>query len=114
MGDWMVSRVAAAIAESALSVSFAQRAYDGAKGFDAPDWLAASCAEVLARAYAARGDSKRRNEWYDVARGLVTAIVDDEDRELIASQLVSVPREASPATDARGTQRSPRKLAKGK
>ena len=51
----------------------------------------ASCAEGLARAYAALGDGDERQRWYDRAQQLVTEIKDREDRELIAEQLSSVP-----------------------
>jgi hypothetical protein len=60
--------------------------------FDAPDWLVASAAEGVARAYAALGVEQERDEWFNSAESLVAAIVDDEDRELIASQLATVPR----------------------
>jgi hypothetical protein len=60
--------------------------------FDAPDWLVASAAEGLARAYAALGNDQERDEWLRSSANLVEAVADDESRELIASQLASVPR----------------------
>ncbi len=92
MSDWMVSRAAANIGEASLSLAFALRANSGVQEFDAPDWLAASTAEGLARAYAALDDEDSRDEWINSAQGLVEAIADDEDRALIASQLASIPR----------------------
>jgi hypothetical protein len=87
----MVSRAVAGVGESALSVTFARRAFDGAGEFDPPDWLAASTAEGLARAYAAQG-----SEWYDRAQRPIAAIADDESREVVSSPLASVPRKSSP------------------
>ena len=90
--DWMVSRSAAAIGEGSLSLTFALRANDAVQEFDAPDWLVASAAEGLARAYAALGSEQNRDAWIHSAENLVEAIADQEDRALIASQLASVPR----------------------
>jgi hypothetical protein len=91
VGDWMVSRAAADVGEGQLALTFAQRAYDAAQNALIPDWLSASVCEGLARAYAAIGDSASRTEWFVAAQQLITLIDDDEDRELIASQLASVP-----------------------
>ncbi len=92
VSDWMVSRAAADIGEGSLSLVFALRANSAVREFDAPDWLVASTAEGLARAYAALGDEDARDEWVNNAEYLVEAIADDEDRDLIAGQLASVPR----------------------
>ncbi|MGC2484863.1 MAG: hypothetical protein WA359_01280 [Acidimicrobiales bacterium] len=92
VSDWMVSRAAASIGEGSLSLAFALRANSAVQEFDAPDWLVASTAEGLARAYGALGDEKVRDEWIATASNLVEAIADEDDRDLIASQLSSVPR----------------------
>jgi hypothetical protein len=92
IGDWMVSRAAAAVGEAHLAVRFAQRAYDRAQEADGPDWLGASVCEGLARAYAANGDLALRNQWYEAAEDLVERIEDHESKALIADQLDSVPR----------------------
>lgn len=92
ISDWMVSRAAADIGEGSLSLAFALRANRAAQEFDAPDWLVASVAEGLARSYAALGDESARDEWIISAERLVEAIAHEEDRDLIASQLASVPR----------------------
>jgi hypothetical protein len=92
VGDWMISRVAAALGEGRLAVRFAARA-DAAAADDAtPDWLRASTAEGLARAYAAQGDAAQRDAWRATAERLVAAIGDEEDRGIIAGQLATVPR----------------------
>ncbi len=92
IGDWMISRAASEVGEGHLALSFAQRAYDEAQRATVPDWLSASVAEGLARAFAAEGDEARRDEWIATAEHLVGLIAEDEDRELIASQLTTVPR----------------------
>jgi hypothetical protein len=92
IGDWMISRAAATVAQGHLAVWFAVRADSAAHDADVPDWLRASTAEGVARAYGAFGDAPRRDLWIIKAQGLVDAIVDERERELIASQLASVPR----------------------
>ena len=92
IADWMVARASGATNYGSLAVDFAMRASIAANADDAPDWLLASTAEGVARAYAAAGDQPRREEWYGRASELVTAIVDPADRALIAEQLASVPR----------------------
>jgi hypothetical protein len=92
VSDWLVSRAAASIGEGSLSLAFAVRANDAVQSFDAPDWLHASTAEGMSRAYAAIGSDQERDEWLNNAERLVEVIADEEDRELIASQLASVPR----------------------
>jgi hypothetical protein len=92
MADWMVSRAAAATGHGDLALHYAQLAYDRAQTPSTPDWLLASVAEGVARAYATSGDAAQRDHWFAVAKELVDMIVDREDRELIDSQLSSVPR----------------------
>ena len=91
VAEWMVARAASATGEGALAVRFAARAQSALEP-SLPDWLHASVAEGMARAYAAAGDTARREEWRARSEELVAAIADEEDRELIADQLASVPR----------------------
>jgi hypothetical protein len=90
MADWMVSRAAAAIGEGALALTFAEHAYFAVQEFEAPDWLVASCAEGMARAYDALGQEAERGEWYRTAEGLIAGIAEEEERALIADQLASL------------------------
>jgi hypothetical protein len=91
MADWMVSRTAAATKNGDLSIQFALLAFERAQASETPDWLKASVAEGLARAYACAGRVKERNSWFAEAERLVQDIIDPDDRELISSQLRSVP-----------------------
>ena len=50
--DWMVARAAAATGDGELSLRFAERAHRAAQENAVPDWLVASTAEGVARAYA--------------------------------------------------------------
>lgn len=90
ISDWMVSRAAGALGNGVLSLWFAERANDGARAEGTPDWLVASTAEGLARAYFLIGDADGGEAWTATAARLVGDIVDDEERELIANQLATV------------------------
>jgi hypothetical protein len=92
MGDWMISRAAAVSGEGHLALRYARLAYDAAVANGVEDWLLASCAEGVARAYASLGEGDQRDEWFATSEDLVALIVDDESRELIASQLATVPK----------------------
>jgi hypothetical protein len=92
IADWMVSRAAAATGYGTLSVNFALRAVEASKDPSSADWMVASCAEGLARAYDAVGEIELRNEWCQHAERLVAAISDDEDRSIIAEQLADLLR----------------------
>lgn len=90
ISDWMVSRAAGALGHGALSLWFAQRANDAAHAEGIPDWLVASTAEGLARAYFQAGDIDEGEAWAATAARLVGEIDDDEERTLIAGQLATV------------------------
>jgi len=90
VSDWMVARAAAALGNGDLSLLFARRAHSAAQEGENPDWLVASAAEGVARAYATLGDVEEFNHWSALAARLVGAIADPEDRELIASQLAEI------------------------
>jgi hypothetical protein len=92
MGDWMISRAAAAMGEGHLSLRYALLAHNAALTNEVEDWLLASTAEGVARAYSALGDGDQRDEWVTNGEVLIAQIVDDESRELITDQLASVPR----------------------
>lgn len=94
IADWMVARCLAAIGDGPLSLRFANTALDEQPA-DAPAWLRASLLEGVARAHAACGDQAARDEFATRAAAALAEEHDTEDRELIASQLATVP-------DARG------------
>jgi hypothetical protein len=91
VSDWMVSRAAASLGYGELSVHFAQRANESASEGEFPAWLRASLYEGLARAHAANGDAELRGEFLDLAHRELEQESDDEDRELIAQQIATVP-----------------------
>jgi len=90
VSDWMVARAAAATGDATLAVRFAERAHSAAQENEVPDWLVASTAEGVARAYAVGGDVEAFNNWSALAARLVEVIADPEDKTLIASQLSEI------------------------
>ncbi len=90
VSDWMVSRCCAALGEASLALRFAEAAHAGMPA-DSPAWLRASLHEGLARAFAAAGDAAGRDAQLAQAQAALAAETDDEDRELIQSQIDDVP-----------------------
>ena len=88
--DWMVARAAAATGDGELSLRFAERAHRAAQENAVPDWLVASTAEGVARAFAVTGDVEAFNNWSALAARLIEVIADPEDKSLIASQLADI------------------------
>ena len=91
VSDWMVSRAAATVGFGELAIRFAHRASEAVAEGDYPAWLRASIYEGLARAHAANGDAALRGEFLDLARRELDNEPDDEDREIIADQIETVP-----------------------
>ena len=87
----MVSRAAGVMGSSDVALRFALRAYEAARANETPDWLVASSAEGVARAYAVAGNVVEFTNWAALAARLVEAIVDPENRGLIESQLTDIP-----------------------
>jgi tetratricopeptide (TPR) repeat protein len=90
-GEWQCSRVYATLGRSEPALFHAQRALaicegNGIGGFDL-----AFCYEALARAHAVAGDLDEARRWHQSGLELVNEVDDDEDREILAADLASVP-----------------------
>jgi hypothetical protein len=90
VSDWMVAHVASALGDGALALRFAQRAHAAAQDNEVPDWLVASTAEGVARAYATVGNVEEFNNYAALATRLIDVIADPEDKSLIASQFAEI------------------------
>lgn len=92
-GDWLVAHVASQLGYADLALDFAAAAYERAADADPPTerWLLASTMEGLARAHAAAGHDEERDRWAARSRDVLASVDDDEDRDLITSQLESIP-----------------------
>jgi hypothetical protein len=92
-GDWLVAHVASHLGYAELALEFASAAHERATAAapTVPTWLVASTQEGLARAHAVAGHDDERDQWGADARRTLESVDDDEDRELIESQLATVP-----------------------
>jgi hypothetical protein len=89
--DWQVAHAASLCGFADVALTFARAAAATADESDVPDWLVASAHEGLARAYAGAGDRGGYDHEVALTRTLLAAVASDEDRELVASQLASIP-----------------------
>jgi hypothetical protein len=91
VGDWLIAHVASLEGFGELAHRFASTALDRCRANGWSDWRLASTLEGMARASAATGDDHARDRFAAEARRVLATIEDKEDRELIASQLASIP-----------------------
>jgi hypothetical protein len=63
-----------------------ENASDDAEDFDLP-----FCYEALARAHAVAGEPDEARKWLDLARQTGSEIAEDDDRELLMSDLATIP-----------------------
>jgi hypothetical protein len=90
-GDWQVAHVASLLGLGDLAELFATRNLDAAVAGEWDGWRLASAHEGMARALATRGDSDGRARHIAAAEEALGREPEEEERELIASQLATVP-----------------------
>ena len=91
VGDWLIAHVASLQGFGELAQRYASSALDLARANGWADWRLASMLEGMSRASAAVGDAEARERYASEARTVLATITDTEDRDLIASQLASIP-----------------------
>ncbi len=91
VGDWLIAHVASLQGFGELAHRYASTALDIARANGWDDWRLASMLEGMARASAALGDGPARDRYAAEARRVLATLEDSNDRELIASQLASIP-----------------------
>ena len=91
-GEWQIAHVASLLGMGALAQVYARRAFARCEREGWGDWQRASMLEGMARAAAAAGDATEHAKYFALAEGAVAAIAEDEEREVIASQLATVLR----------------------
>ena len=91
VGDWLIAHVASLLGSGDLANRFASNALDICRANGWTDWRLASTLEGMARASAAIGDDHARDRYASEARRVLATVDDKEDRDLIASQLASIP-----------------------
>lgn len=91
VGDWQVAHTLSLLGEGVLALRFASAALATAVRNSWEDWRKASCLEGMARAHAAAGHDGERDRYAGLCRQALAALDDPEDRELVGSQLESIP-----------------------
>ncbi len=91
-GDWQIAHVASLLGYGWMAQFYARRAFNTCENEGWDDWRRASMLEGMARAAAAAGDAAEFAKFYALAEQAVAAIKEVGDREVVASQLATVPR----------------------
>jgi len=106
VGDWQIAHVASWLGHADLALARSERALQRVTQNRWTDWRLASAYEGVARAHATAGDLAEYEHWAGLAQQVIDSLEDEEDRDLIASQLASItavaPRQAAEAVGATG------------
>jgi hypothetical protein len=90
-GEWQISRVYSVLGRAEPAVHHAQRVLDLCQENGIGDWDLAFAYEALARAHAVAGKAGLAKEYTDRALAAVADIAEDEDRDLVLSDLATIP-----------------------
>jgi hypothetical protein len=91
IADWQIAHVASLLGYGNLALAHATSALRRVHAAKLPDWLHASALEGMARAHAAAGNRAERDAYLQRATEASTRIADTTERELISSQIATVP-----------------------
>jgi DNA-binding transcriptional MerR regulator len=90
-GEWQCSRVYAVLGRAEPAIYHARRGLEICQAHGIGDWDLAYAYESLARAHAVAGDKEHARSWTEQALVAAEDIAEDEDRELVLSDLESIP-----------------------
>jgi DNA-binding transcriptional MerR regulator len=90
-GEWQCSRVYAVLGRSEPCLHHAQRYLDICQENGIADWDLAFAYEALARGHAVAGDMDQARAFTEQALAAAEDIAEDDDRELVLSDLESIP-----------------------
>ena len=88
-GEWQCSRVYAVIGRAEPALHHARRALQVCRDNGFGDFDLGYAYEALARAHAVAGDADQAREW--LARARTVEVAEDDDRELLAADLDTIP-----------------------
>jgi hypothetical protein len=91
IGDWQIAHAASQLGLAPIALRFATAALERTQAAGRDDWLLASCYEGVARAHAIAGSPGERDRYIALARAVLDTVEDPEDRELIESQISTIP-----------------------
>jgi hypothetical protein len=90
-GEWQCSRVYAVLGRPEPALYHARRGLEICRLHGIGDFDLAFAYESLARAHAVAGDTDQARDWADQARLAAADISDDDDRELLLSDVATIP-----------------------
>ncbi|MFF5210896.1 MerR family transcriptional regulator [Streptosporangium sp. NPDC000396] len=90
-GEWQCSRVYAVLGRAEPALHHARRVLEICRAHGIGDWELAYAYEALARASAVAGDKERARAWTEQALAAAEDIAQDEDRELLLTDLETIP-----------------------
>ena len=93
IADWQVSRVAAVLGYEDLARRFGERSLEIAVEFSLDPFVEGFAHEAIARAAAIVDDIETFTEHMELARAALTAVEDDEDREILQADLAEMSEE---------------------
>ena len=90
-GEWQCSRVYAVLGRAEPALHHARRCVAICEEHGIGDFDIAFAYEAMARAHAVAGDTDEARRWVEQGRAACPAIADDDDRQLVLSDLETVP-----------------------
>ncbi|WP_078660773.1 MerR family transcriptional regulator [Streptomyces sp. NRRL B-24484] len=92
-GEWQCSRVYSVLGRGEPAIHHAARSLAICREHGIGDWDLAFAYEALARAHAVAGDAVQARVWTEQALAAAEDIAEDDDRELVLTDLESVPHQ---------------------
>jgi DNA-binding transcriptional MerR regulator len=92
-GEWQVSRVYSILGRGEPAIHHASRGLDICQEHKIGDWDLAFAYESLARAHAVAGDADQARSWTEQALAAAEDIAEDEEREMVLTDLESIPNQ---------------------
>jgi hypothetical protein len=92
-GEWQCARVYSVLGRAEPALYHARRGLEICQAHGISDWDLAFAYESLARAHAVAGDAEQSRAWIEQALAAAEDITTDEDRELVLTDLESIPRQ---------------------
>ena len=90
-GEWQCARVYAVLGRPEPALHHARRCLQACETYGLADFHIAAAYEGMARAHAAAGDLAAAREWKARASAALQGIAEDDDREIVASDIASLP-----------------------
>ncbi|MEV8098021.1 MerR family transcriptional regulator [Kitasatospora sp. NPDC085879] len=92
-GEWQCSRVYSVLGRAEPALYHARRGLEICRAHGIGDWDLAFAHESVARALAVAGDREQARVWTEQALAAAEDIAEDEDRELVLTDLESIPHQ---------------------